>query len=51
MKHREERSKKSGADEKKFLQSEISRLTELLDRLSHENENLKSEVISAKCII
>ena len=35
-KHREEKTKKAGAQEKQYLQSEITRLTEILDNRNHE---------------
>ena len=40
-KNRAETVKRAGAQEKQYLQSEIARLSELLDSKNHENEDLK----------
>ena len=40
-KTRAETAKRAGAQEKQYLQSEIARLTELLEAKNHENEEWK----------
>ena len=43
-KRREETTKKSGAQEKQYLQSEIHRLTDLVEELKHKNSSLEINV-------
>ena len=43
-KHRVETTKKAGAQEKQYLQSEIKRLTDLLDSKNHEVEDMRNHI-------
>ena len=43
-KHRVETTKKAGAQEKQYLQSEITRLSDLLDSQNHEIEVLRNDI-------
>ena len=47
-KRREETTKKSGAQEKQYLQSEIHRLTELVEELKHKNSSLEIHLHEAR---